>query len=74
MKIEINHVKTAPQTITVEKRIYTQLEEKAALYDAYKAAQSKHAKQLSEILTPEQRSARARKAAITRWNNRKDVK
>ena len=74
MKIEINHVKTAPQTITVEKRIYTQLEEKAALYDAYKAAQRAHGKKISELLTPEQRSARARKAAITRWNNRKGVK
>lgn len=70
MKIEINAITSAPETVTITKRLYTQLEEKAALYDDYKAAQRAHGKKISELLTPEQRSARARKAAITRWNKK----
>lgn len=70
MQIKIKHIKTAPQQITITKRLYNQLEEKAALYDAYKAAQRKRGQKMAELLTPEQRSDKARKAALTRWNKR----
>lgn len=68
MKIEIDHVKSAPEYVTITKRLYTQLSQKAGLYDDYKAAQRKRAKLINDILTPEQRSERCRKAAIARWN------
>lgn len=68
MQIEINHIKTAPEMITITKRLYTQLTDKAALYDDYKAAQRKRAQVINDILTPEQRKERGRRAANARWS------
>lgn len=68
MQIEINHIKTAPEMVTITKRLYTQLTDKAALYDDYKAAQRKRAQIINDILTPEQRSERGRRAANARWS------
>ena len=73
MQIKINAIQSAPERITITKREYTQLTQKAALYDDYKAAQRKRAKRITEILTPEQRSDRARKAARIRWEQQKEV-
>lgn len=72
MQIKINAIETAPQRVTITKRLYTQLTQKAALYDDYKAAQRTRAKRINDILTPEQRSDRARKAARIRWEQRKE--
>lgn len=75
MQIEINHIKTAPEMITITKRLYTQLTDKAALYDDYKAAQRKRAQIINDILTPEQRRERGRRAANARWSKySKEVK
>lgn len=71
MQIEINHIKTAPERITITKREYTQLTQKAGLWDDYKAAQRKRAKRINDILTPEERSARARRAIMVRWQKAK---
>lgn len=68
MQIEINHIKTAPEMVTITKRLYTQLIDKAALYDDYKAAQRKRAQVINDILTPEQRKERGRRAANARWS------
>lgn len=68
MKIKIEAIETAPERITITKREYTQLTQKAALYDDYKAAQRQRGQKLQSLLTPEQRSDRARKAAAQRWN------
>ena len=73
MQIEIKHVKTTPEQITITKRLYTQLTQKAALWDDYKAAQRSRAKKISDILTPEQRSDKARKAAIARWTKKNNT-
>ena len=67
MKIKIDHVQSAPEYITITKREYTHLTQKAGLYDDYKAAQRKRASKLSSLLTPEQRRQRAIKAAQARW-------
>lgn len=72
MKIEINAIKTAPECIEITKRLYTQLTQKAALWDDYKAAQRSRAKKINDILTPEQRSDKARKAALARWNTKRN--
>lgn len=72
MKIEINAIKTAPERIEITKRLYTQLTQKAALWDDYKAAQRSRAKKINDILTPEQRSDKARKAALARWNAKRN--
>lgn len=73
MQIEINHVKTTPEQITITKRLYTQLTQKAGLYDVYKAAQRKRGQKISELLTPEQRSDKARKAALARWTKKNNT-
>jgi len=73
MKIEINAITSAPETVTITKRLYTQLTQKAGLYDDYKAAQRAHGKKISELLTPEQRSARAHHAALARWNHKQET-
>lgn len=67
MKIKIDAVESAPEYIKITRREYTHLTQKADLYDAYRASQRKRAKRISEILTPEQLSARGRKAALARW-------
>lgn len=67
MKIKIDHVKSAPEYITITKREYTHLTQKAGLYDDYKAAQRKRASKLATLLTPEQRHQRAIKGAQARW-------
>lgn len=72
MKIEINAIKTAPERIEITKRLYTKLTQKAALWDDYKAAQRSRAKKINDILTPEQRSDKARKAALARWNAKRN--
>lgn len=71
MKITIDNVKTTQERISITKREYTQLTQKADLYDEYKAAQRKRAKKITELLTPQQRSEKARKAALSRWNKNK---
>lgn len=70
MKIKIDHVESAPEYITITKREYTHLTQKAGLYDDYKAAQRKRGQKISELLTPQQRSDKARKAALARWNKK----
>ena len=72
MKIEINAIESAPERIEITKRLYTQLTQKAALWDDYKAAQRSRAKKINDILTPEQRSDKARKAALARWNAKRN--
>ena len=72
MKIEINAIRTAPERIEIPKRLYTQLTQKAALWDDYKTAQRTRAKKINDILTPEQRSDKARKAALARWNAKRN--
>lgn len=67
MKIKIEHVQSAPEYITITKREYTHLTQKAGLYDDYKAAQRKRASKLATLLTPEQRRQRAIKGAQARW-------
>lgn len=67
MKIKIDHVESAPEYITITKREYTHLTQKAGLYDDYKASQRKRGQKLTELLTPEQRRQRAIKAANARW-------
>ena len=67
MKIKIDRIESAPEYITITKRQYTHLTQKAALYDDYKAAQRKRASKLASLLTPEQRRQRATKAAQARW-------
>ena len=71
MQIEINHIKTAPERIEITKRLYTQLTQKAALWDDYKAAQRKRAQRINDILTPEERSERSRRAVMIRWQKAK---
>ena len=73
MKIEINAITSAPETVTITKRLYTQLTQKADLYDEYKAKQREHGRKISELLTPEQRSARAHHAALARWNHKQET-
>lgn len=70
MKIEIQATTSAPEPIQITKGEYNLLARKAALYDAYKAAQRQRANTLNQIFTPEQRSERCRKAALARWNKR----
>lgn len=75
MQIQIKEIKTAPELITITKREYTHLTQKASLYDDYKAAQRKRGEKLQSLFTPEQRSERARKAINARWAKRnKEVK
>lgn len=75
-KINITHIETAPEYIEITKREYNHLTQKAALYDAYKAAQRERGHRLQSLFTPEQRSERARKAIAARWekhNKEKEV-
>lgn len=67
MKIKITQIKSAPEYVTITKREYTHLTQKAALYEDFKAAQRQRGRKLTELLTPEQRRQRAIKAANARW-------
>lgn len=71
MKIKIEHVESAPEYITITKREYNHLTQKAALYDDYKTAQRERGKKLQSLFTPEQRSERARKAINARWERQR---
>lgn len=71
MKIKIDAVESAPEYITITKREYTHLTQKAALYDEYKTAQRERGKKLQSLFTPEQRSERARKAINARWERQR---
>ena len=71
MQIKINAIKTTPQYIKITRKEYKTLAEKAAMLDEYRKAQRNRAKRINDILTPQQRSERARKAALSRWQNNK---
>lgn len=66
--IKIAKITTPPQKVVITASEYATLKAKAEAFDAYKQAQRNRAKRISDILTPEQRSERARAAALARWN------
>ena len=68
MKINITSVRSEPEMVTITKREYNHLYNKASKYDQYKQAQRERANKINDILTPQQRIERAKAAANKRWN------
>ena len=70
MQLTITQIHTIPQTITITKKEYNELKNKATKYDNLSRTHSHYITNYNARLTPEQRRSNASKAAKARWNKK----